>query len=71
MDKYREIDQSMSDSQVGGRKGKSVRNHIWIINGIINDVLSKKTKTPVDLQIFDYKQCFDSLWLEECMNDVH
>ena len=71
MDKYPEIDQSMSDSQVGGRKGKSVRNHIWIINGIINDVLSKKTKTPVDLQIFDYKQCFDSLWLEECMNDVY
>ena len=34
-------------------------------------LLSKKTKTPVDLQIFDYKQCFDSLWLEECMNDVY
>ena len=24
----------------------------------------------MDLQIFDYKQCFDSLWLEECMNDM-
>ena len=70
-DKYDEIDQSMSDSQVGGRKGKSVRNHLWIINGIISDVLSKKTNIPIDLQIFDYKQCFDSLWLQECMNDMY
>ena len=71
IDKYPEIDQSMSDSQVGGRKGKNVRNHIWIVNGIISDVLSTKRKTPIDIQIFDYKQCFDSLWLQECMNDIY
>ena len=70
-DFYEELDNSISDSQVGGRRGKSVRNHIWILNGIICDVLSKKQKHPVDLQIYDYKQCFDSLWLEECMNDVY
>ena len=61
----------MSDSQVGGRKGRNVRNHIWVLNGIICDVLSTKKKTPVDIQIFDYKQCFDSLWLEECLSDIY
>ena len=71
LDKYDEIDSSMSDSQVGARKGKNIRNHIWIVNGIICDVLSSKKKTPVDIQIFDYKQCFDSLWLEECLNDMY
>ena len=40
-------------------------------DGVICDVLSNKTKVPVDLGIFDYKQCFDSLWLEECMNDMY
>ena len=70
LEKYDKLDSSMSDSQVGGRKGKSVRNHIWILNGIICDVLSTKKKTPIDLQIFDYKQCFDTLWIEECMNDI-
>ena len=25
----------------------------------------------MDLQIFDYKQCFDSLWLQECLNDIY
>ena len=69
--KYQTIDKNMSDSQVGARKGKSVRNHVWILNGIIQDVLSSKTKTPVDIQIFDYKQCFDTLWLEECLNNIY
>ena len=70
-DSYKTLDKSISDSQVGGRKGKSVRNHIWILNAVICDVLSKKKKKPVDLQIFDYKQCFDTLWIEECMNDLY
>ena len=71
MDKYEEIDKSMSDSQIGGRKGKNVRDHIWIINGIITEVLSKKSNIPVDLLIYDYKQCFDTLWLQECMNEMY
>ena len=71
MDYYSILDKSMSDSQVGARKDKNIRNHIWIIHGIITDVLSKKNKKPIDIQIFDYKQCFDGLWLQECMNDMY
>ena len=69
-DNYDTIDRSMSDSQVGGRKKKNIRNHIWVINGIINDVLHTKKKAPMDIQIYGYKQCFDSMWLEECMHDI-
>ena len=68
---YSQLDESMSDSQVGSRKGKYICNHIWIVNGIIADVLSSKSEKPIDLQIYDYKQCFDSLWLQECMNDLY
>ena len=70
-DYYEILDKSMSDSQVGARKGKNIRNHIWMVNGIICDILSKKSKKPVDIQILDYKQCFDSLWVQECMNDLY
>ena len=70
-DFYKIVDKSMTDSQVGARKGKNIRNHIWIVNGVICDILSSKTKIPVDIQIFDYKQCFDSLWLQECLNDLY
>ena len=70
-DIYVIIDESMSDSQIGSRKGKNIRNHIWVLNSIICDVLSTKRKKPIDLHIYDYKQCFDSLWLEECLNDMY
>ena len=69
-DKYEEIDSNMSDSNVGARKKKNIRNHIFIINGIIHDVLSSKKKKAIDIQIMDYRQCFDSMWLEETMNDL-
>jgi hypothetical protein len=68
-DKYDIVDKNMSDSNVGARKKKNIRNHIFIINGIINEAL-EKNKEPVDLVIVDYKQCFDSLWLEDTMNDL-
>ena len=69
-EKYEVIDRNMSDSNVGARRNKNIRNHIFVINGIINDVLSSKKKKPIDIQIMDYKQCFDSMWLEETMNDL-
>ena len=69
-DIYDDVDSEMSDSNVGARKQKGVRNHIFILNGIINDVLHSKKKA-IDIQIMDYSQCFDSLSLEECLNDLY
>ena len=69
-DKYQVIDDNMSDSNVGARKGKNIRNHIFVINGIITDILNTKGKA-VDIQILDYKQCFDAMWLEETLNDLY
>ena len=34
-------------------------------------MLSRKQKHAIDIQIFDYKQCFDSLWLQECLSDLY
>ena len=70
-DIYKTIDGSMSDSQVGSRKGKNIRNHIWVLNSVVTDTLSSKKKKSIDVQIYDFKQCFDSLWLEECLNDMY
>ena len=68
-DKYEIVDRSMSDSNVGARKKKSIRNHIFVINGVINEALRKKKN--VDIGIKDYRQCFDSMWLKECINDLY
>ena len=50
-DIYETINESMSDSQIGGRKGKNIRNHIWVLNSIINDTLKSKNKKPIDVQM--------------------
>ena len=65
------IDKSMGDSQMGSRKNMNIRNYIWVLNSIIFYVKSTKNKKPIDILIYDYKQCFDSLWLEECLNDMY
>ena len=69
--KYDIVDFNMSDSNIGARKRKNVRNHVWILNGIMHDVLSSKKNTPIDVQILNYIQCFDSLWLEASLNDIY
>ena len=70
-DKYEVIENSMSDSNIGARKKKNIRNHIFVVNSIIYDVLSSKSKKPIDIMVLDYKQMFDSECLFECMNDVY
>ena len=69
-EKYQDLDSSMSDSNIGARKNKNVRNHLFIVYGVINNVLRNKTSC-VDIQIYDLVQAFDSLWLQDCMNELY
>ena len=51
-DKYDTIDKKMSDSNVGARKRKNIRNHLFVLNGIINDAINSKDKC-LDIIIVD------------------
>ena len=64
------LDENMSYFQVGARRNKKIRNHTWILNGVIYEVLKSKNNPPIDIQIVDVKQCFDGLRPEECMDDL-
>jgi hypothetical protein len=55
-EKYPIIEKSMSDSNIGARKQKNIRNHIFVVNSVIHDVLSKKSNKPIDIMVLDYKQ---------------
>ena len=70
-EEYPGIDKNISDSQMGGRKGKGCRFNLFIINGIIFDVLKRKNKKPVVLQIYDYAQMFDSINLQHAISDIY
>ena len=69
--KYPDIDKKMSDCQMGGRKRKGCRNNIFIINGIIHDIMSSKKKKPALLQFYDYCQMFDAINLEQALSDLY
>ena len=69
-DNYENIDSCLSDSNVGACKNKNIRNHSFIINGIIHDTIASKSKS-VDFAILDYRQCFDALAVDICTNDLY
>ena len=50
-EKYPTIDSNMSDCQMGARKRKGCRNNLFIVNGIIHDVLPSKKKNPVTIRL--------------------
>ena len=58
----------MSESNVGGRKGSNCRDHIFIVNGAIQDALSAKSAKPLDLFISDYQTMFDGLDVKTTLN---
>ena len=58
---YEKVALSIAVSQIGAqKKKKSVRNHLFVFNSVISDVLSSVKKSPVDLTVMDYKQVFDT-----------
>ena len=69
--KYNIIESNMSDSNVGGRKNKSCRNHIWILNGIIHEHNKSKSTNNVTIQYYDYRQMFDSMSLPDVISDMY
>ena len=68
--KYPIIDQNMSDCQMGGRKYKSCKNNIFIVNGLIHETLKRKSMKPICLQIYDYSQMFDTIDLKQAVSDL-
>ena len=68
-DKYKDIDAGMSDSDIGSRKRRSIRNYLFIVYGVINSVL-REEKSCIDICVYDLMKAFDALWLEDCLNDM-
>ena len=68
-DEYPTIDENMTDTNVGARKKRNIRDNIFVINAITNHTIRRSVK-GIDIQIFDAYKCFDKLWAKECINDM-
>ena len=69
MDHYPSVDKCMSDSNIGARKGKNVRDHLFILYAVINSVVRGDSKC-IDIQVYDIQKAFDALWLNDTFNDL-
>ena len=67
-DYYEIIDRNMSDSNVGARRDRNIRDNLFIVYGIIN--FAVKEKLEVELNLYDLEKCFDSMWYKETINDL-
>ena len=64
------VDKNLTDSNIGGRKGREIRDNLFVINAIINSV-KNGGEDACDIQVFDVEKCFDSLWVQECVNTLY
>ena len=61
----------MSEFQIGGRKGRNVRDHLFVVSGIIQDTLSSVRLKPINVLVADFQLCFDGLSLPLACKDLY
>ena len=66
---YPTVDSHLSYSNVGGRKSRNIRDHLFVIYAIINDVVNGQAE-EIEIQGYDITKCFDEMWFEETHNDL-
>ena len=68
-DTYEIIDENIGDSNVGARKGQNIRSHVWMVNSVMHEHATTKSK-PIEISIMDYRKAFDIMSLEVTTNDM-
>ena len=59
------IDENLTDSNVGARKNRNIRDNIFVLSAITNNIKKRNLK-GTDVHIYDAEKCFDKLWASEC-----
>ena len=59
------VDKNMSDSNVGARKKRNIRDNLFVLYAVRNE--ANQNNRCVDLHFMDLSKCFDTLWNQETM----
>ena len=65
MGRHEDSIKTVSLNQNGATKGKSTSDNTYLVNACIDH--AKYLNKPVYLGLYDFQQCFDKLWLEDCL----
>ena len=63
------LKQHMTSFQTGGVKGKGVIDNLFLLRGAIDHC--RYLDGELWLTFYDIEKCFDSLWLEDCINSLY
>ena len=64
------IEEELSPSNIGARRNKSPRDHLFVVYAVINETVQGKEVDCKDLVFTDVSQCFDSLWSQKTLIDL-
>ena len=62
------LEENMTKFQKRGVKNKGAVDNLFVLRGLID--LSKYLKKELWITFYDIEKCFDSLWLEDCINSL-
>ena len=65
-----DIEENLSLSNIGARKQRAPRDHLFVLYSVVNEVLNSKEGVEVDLVFYDVTQAYDSLWMEHSLLDL-
>ena len=69
-DEYETVDNGLSDSNIGSRKQRNIRDNIFVLGAVCNAV-AKGDAEAINICTYDIAKCLDALWLDETVNDLH
>ena len=69
-DNYHIVDENLTDGNVGARKGRNVRDNIFVLGAIVNSVINGKMP-PIQISVTDVEKCFDKMWLQATINALY
>ena len=69
-EKYEIIESSMSCSNIGARKHRNIRDHLFVLNAILHEASTDKN-IKIDIESFNIIKCFDKMWVSETSNDMY
>ena len=69
-DEYHTIDSNLTDSNVGARKSRNIRDNLFVVYAVLNSV-KRGNEEAVDVGAYDVEKYFDALWTYECINDLY
>ena len=59
----------MTDSNIGGRKGRMAMDHLFVVCGIINNDVNEN-EYQINIEIYNLERAFNKLNLKDCLIEI-